>query len=153
MTGRKKIGLFLVVAGVLVLAASGFLWRRHAPALAKLQAERTTLEDSLTRVHAELVKTSLKSRALQESQSQIPDTLKVTGAGQMMTQANVYNKMIRKLEFTERDIQIDLAAIDRKTVQARNAARSAALPAAAGGAATLVIGLVLAALPPRRVGA
>jgi hypothetical protein len=153
MTGRKKIGLFLIVAGVLVLAASGFLWRRHAPEMAKLTAKKTTLEDSLTRVHAELVKTSLMSRALQESKSQIPDTLKVTGAGQMMNQGNIYNKMIRKLEFTERDIKIDIAAIERKVVRIRTEARSTALPAAAAGAATLLIGLVLTALPSRRVGA
>jgi hypothetical protein len=153
MTGRKKIGVFLVVAGVLLLAASGFLWQRQSPELGKLQAKKTTLEDSLTRVHAQLVKTSLKSRALQESQSQIPDTLRMTGAGQMMNQGNAYNKIIRKLEFTERDIKIDLAAIERKTVLARTEGRRTAIPAAAGGAAMLLTGLVLTALPGRRVGA
>jgi len=153
MTGRKKIGLFLVVAGVLLLAASGFLWRRHAPELGKLQAEKAAFEDSLTRVHARLVKASLKARALEESKSQIPDTLKVTGAGQMMNLGNTYNKIIRKLEFTERDITIDIAAIERKTAQTRTAARAAAIPAAAGGAVALVIGLVLTALPGRRVDA
>jgi len=35
----------------------------------------------------------------------------------------------------------------------RNTARATALPAAAGGAAALLIGLVLTALPGRRVGA
>ncbi len=153
MTGRKKIGLFLVVAGVLLLAASGFLWRRQAPELNKLQAKKVTLEDSLTRVHAELVKTSLKSRALQESKATIPDTVKVAGAGQMMNLGNVYNKVIRKAEFTERDLKIDIAALERKMVATRNEARSTALPAAAGGAAALVIGLFLSALPQRRVGA
>ncbi len=153
MTGRKKIGLFLVVAGALLLVSSGLLWRRHAPAVQKLTAQKASLEDSLTRVHALLVKTSLKSRALQESQTQIPDTLKITGAGQMMAQGQVYNKVIRKAEFTERDIKIELASIDRKMVSARNTARATALPAAAGGAAALIVGLILAVLPPRRVGA
>ncbi len=153
MTGRKRIALFLIVAGVALLVASGFLWRRHAPGLDNLQAQKATFEDSLRRVHAELVKTSLRSRALQESQSQIPDTLKIAGAGQMMNQGNVYNKIIRKLEFTERDIKIDIAAIERKMVQTRTEARRTAIPAAAGGVVALVLGLVLATLPSRRVGA
>ena len=153
MTGRKKIGLFLVVAGALLLVSSGFLWRRHAPQVQKLTAQKVSLEDSLTRVHALLVKTSLKSRALQESQTQIPDTLKITGAGQMMAQGQVYNKVIRKAEFTERDIKIEIASIERKMMAERKTARATALPAAAGGAAALLIGLVLTALPGRRVGA
>ena len=153
MTGRKKIGLFLVVAGALLLVASGLLWRRTAPEMQKLSAQQAVLEDSMARVHDRLVKTSLKARALQESQSQIPDTLKITGAGQMMAQGEVYNKIIRKAEFTERDIKIEIAAIERKKVKARNTARATALPAAAAGAAALLIGLVLTAIPSRRVGA
>ena len=153
MTGRKKIGLFLVVAGALLLVASGLLWRRHAPELQKLTTQKAALEDSMTRVHAELVQTSLKARALQESQTQIPDTMKVVGAGQMMKLGNEYNKVIRRLEFTERDLKIDIAAIDRKTASRRTEARATALPAAAGGGAALLLGLVLTALPSRRVGA
>ena len=153
MTGRKKIGVFLVVAGALLLVASGLLWRRHAPDLQKFQTQKTALEDSMTRVHAELVKTSLKARALQESQTQIPDTTKVAGAGQMMKLGNEYNKVIRRLEFTERDIKIDIASIDRKVASKRDEARATALPVAAGGAAALLIGIILSALPSRRVGA
>lgn len=153
MTGRKKIGLFLIVAGVALLLASGFLWRRQAPELEKLQAQKAFFEDSLTRVHAELVSTSLKSRALQESKSQIPDTLKLVGAGPMMAQGNAYNKIIRKAEFTERDLKIDINAVERKMAAARKEARDATIPTAAGGAAALLVGIVLAALPPRRVGA
>ena len=63
MTGRKRTGLFLAVAGVLALGASAVLWRQGAPDLAKNAASSAALEDSLKRVHAELVQVSLKARA------------------------------------------------------------------------------------------
>jgi hypothetical protein len=153
MTGRRKIGLFLVVAGVALLAASGILYRKSAPALAQIAAGKATFEDSLKRVHEHLVQTSLKARGLQESESQIPDTLKVYGAGKMMELSNSYNKTIRKLEMTERDINLEISSLKRDAERERAASKARTLPVAGGGAAVLLLGLILTALPNRRVGA
>jgi hypothetical protein len=153
MTGRKRIGLFLVVAGVVLLAGSGVLFRRSSPQLAKIAADRATMEDSLKNVRKRLVDVSLKARGLNESEATIPDSVKVYGAGQMMALQNSYNKQIRKLEGMERDVKIEIASLDRDAAQVHAAAKQKTLPLAAGGGAILMVGIILTALPSRRVGA
>jgi hypothetical protein len=153
MTGRKRIGLFLVVAGLVVLAGSGILFRKGAPELAKIAADRATMEDSLKNVRKRLVDVSLKSRGLNESEKTIPDSVRVYGAGQMMALQNSYNKQIRKLEGMERDVKIEIASLDRDAAQAHAAAKQKTLPLAAGGGALLIVGFILTGLASRRVGA
>ena len=153
MTGRKRIGFFLIVIGIMTLATAGVFWRKSAPALAKIVTERTAWEDSLKGVHAQLMQQSLKARGLQESEKSIPDTLKVYGAGKMMELQNSYNKTIRNLERMERDINLEISSLSRDEVRERAASKERALPLAGGGAAALLIGVVLIALPTRRVGA
>jgi hypothetical protein len=147
------MGIFLVVAGILLLAASGMLWRRSAPNLAKMAATSATFEDSLKRVHAKLIHESLNARALTESQSSIPDTLKMYGAGKMMEMSNVHNKNIRKFEMQERDIKLELTSLKRDSEREREAARARVLPLGAAAVVALLAGIVLTALPARRVGA
>jgi hypothetical protein len=147
------MGLFLAVSGVVLLAASGLLWRYGSPEVARIAASSAALEDSLTRVHARLVKTSIKYRGLLESESSIPDTVRVFGAGQMMKLGASYDKAIRKLEMEETDIKIEMASLKRDAERQHAAAKHRALPLAGAGAAAFLIGLVLTALPSRRVDA
>lgn len=153
MTGRKRIGLFFIVAGILLLAASGLMWRKGAPEAAKIAASSAALEDSLKHVHESLVQTSLKLRGLMESESTIPDTVKVFGAGKMMAQGQSYNKAIMKLEMSETDIKLQIASLKRDAERTRVATKQRTVPLAGAGAAALLIGIVLTALPNRRVGA
>jgi hypothetical protein len=104
-------------------------------------------------VHDVLVQTSLKARGLQESEKSIPDSVKVYGAGKMMELQNSYNKTIRNLERIERDIKLEISSLNRDEVRERAASKEHALPLAGGGAAVLLIGVILTALPTRRVGA
>jgi hypothetical protein len=75
------------------------------------------------------------------------------GGVKIMEITQGFNKVIRKLEMTERDIKLEIASLGRESKQERQQARSRALPAAAGGLAALVIGILLIFLPNRRVGA
>jgi hypothetical protein len=153
MSGPRVIGVFLVVAGVALLGVSGLRWREGRPELARIGATSAVMEDSLKHVHDRLVQESLKSRALQESQTTIPDTLRVYGAGKMMEMGNIYNKNIRKFEMNERDVKLELASLKRDAERVRATAKQRALRVGAAGAAAFVIGIILTALPKRRVGA
>jgi hypothetical protein len=153
MNGRKRLGLFLLVAGVLVLAASGMMWRRSAPNIERMRLERTALEDSVKHVHAELVHQSLLLQGLHASMSTVPDSVRRYGAGKMMETSTGYNKSIRKLEMRERDINLDIASLGRDSEREHATAKSRTLPMAAAGAAALLVGLGLTAIPARRVGA
>jgi glutamate mutase epsilon subunit len=153
MNGRKRLGLFLAVAGVLVLAASGVLWKRSAPNIEKMRVESAALEDSVKKIHAELVHQSLLLQGLNASMSTVPDSVRRYGAGQMMATSSSYNKVIRKLEMKERDINLDIASLHRDSERERAGARSRTLPVAAAGVAALLVGLMMTAIPARRVGA
>jgi hypothetical protein len=153
MTGRKKIGVFLVVAGILVLAASGLEWRKHAPALAQIHTDSAVLEDSVKRVHARLVQQSLLQQGLQASQATLPDSVRRYGAGQMMQVSSEYNKAIRRLDMQERDIRLEIASLKRDATREHADAKKRTLPVAAAGAAIVLVGIVLTAIPGRRVGA
>jgi hypothetical protein len=149
----KRAGLFLVVAGALLLAASGVLWRQHAPDLEKMKADSATFEDSLKRVHAELVHQSLMLQGLNASMQTVPDSVRRYGAGKAMDATTGYNKAIRKLTMKERDIKLEIASLRRDSDRERADAKRRTLPVAAAGAAALFIGIVLTAIPRRRVGA
>lgn len=145
--------MFLGITGLLILAASGYLWRGDAARRAEIRAEKAALEDSASRVHAVLVKTSLEMRAFQNSLSSMPDTVQRFGGRQIMDIGQGYNKVIRKLEFQERDIKIEIAALDREAERDRKRARATALPVALAGASATVVGGILIMLSRRRVGA
>lgn len=149
----KRAGLFLVVAGVLLLAASGVLWRQHAPDLSKMKAESATLQDSLQRVRAELTRQNLLLKGLNASMETVPDSVRRYGAGKMMETSTGYSKVIRRLDMKERDIKLEIASLRRDSERERADARHRTLPIAAAGAAALFIGIVLAVIPRRRVGA
>jgi cell division protein FtsL len=153
MTGRRRLGLFLLVAGMLVLAASGVVWRKHAPAIAKMRSDSAVFEDSLERVHAELIHQSLLLKGLTASEATLPDTVRRYGAGKMIELSNGYNKVIRKLENREDDVKLQIRWLTRDTEKEIRNARAQALPVAGAGVVLVLIGIVLSAVPARRVGA
>jgi hypothetical protein len=99
------------------------------------------------------VKTSLLMRGFRESRSALPDTVRRHGGRMLMDIAAGYNKKIARLERNERDIKLEVAAIDRKTAQAAARKRTTVMPIAAGGMVMLLVGVVLAFVPARRVDA
>jgi hypothetical protein len=153
VAARRRIGLFLAITGLLILGASGYLARGDAARRAEIRAEQAALADSATRVHDELVKTSLKMRAFQSSLSSMPDTVRRFGGREVMDIGQGYNKTIRKLEFKERDIKIEIAALEREVERDRQRARGTALPVAVAGACATVAGGILIIASRRRVGA
>ena len=142
-----------MITGVLVLATSGWLWRGDAARHAEIRAEKATLEDSAKRIHDELVQTNLKYRGFQASLGTMPDTVQRYGGKKYMAIGEGYRKTVRKLEFKERDVTLEIKALDREATRARQQARSRALPAAVAGASATVIGAILMVVSRRRVGA
>jgi glutamate mutase epsilon subunit len=118
-----------------------------------MRVESAALEDSVKKIHAELVHQSLLLQGLNASMSTVPDSVRRYGAGQMMATSSSYNKVIRKLEMKERDINLDIASLHRDSERERAGARSRTLPVAAAGVAALLVGLMMTAIPARRVGA
>jgi hypothetical protein len=153
MTGRKRLGMFLAVAGLLLLATAGFFWRGDAGRRAEIKAELATLADSADRVHDRVEATNLKFRGFRESQASMPDSVKRHGGAIVMEITQGYNKTIRKLELSERDIRLEMSALKREAARERAQARVRAIPVAGGGLVALLIGAILLLLPGRPVGA
>jgi len=153
MTGKKRIGLFLMVAGLGLFALAGVRWQGDAEWRAGNTAKMAALDDSARSVHEALMQVSLKSRALQSSYSTMPDTVRRYGAGKLMEIQGGYNKTIRKLEFKERDLKVDMATARREADLERAGARARAIPLAVAAIAALMTGTVLMLVPSRRVGA
>jgi len=153
MTASKRIGVFLAAAGILLAAASGVLWRQRTPHGAEIASERAALEDSIQRVHAKYLRKSLQLKALNNSYSVLPDTVRRYGGGKYMEQSIIYNKGIRMYEIQERDLKIQVAVLGRRSQGERAAAKAVAMPVAIAGGAALLVGVVLLIIPARRVGA
>ena len=153
MNNRRRIGLFLVIGGVLLLGASGWLWRGDPAGRAAREATRVALEDSSSRMKAVQSDLELKKRGFQNSLPEMPDTVQRYGGAKVMEILGGYTRRIYLLEMKQRDLKVEIKAIEREMAGERAAARAKALPAAAAGAVCLVIGAVLAAMPGRRVGA
>jgi ribosomal protein S1 len=151
MTGRKRLGTFILIGGIVFLAAAGVLWRGDAGRRSEMAAEATALQDSAKNINRQVQAVNLKYRAFRETQSQAPDSVRQDGVEQMAI-GQSYNKTIRKLEMAERDVRLQVSALKRKTTEERAEARRRAIPAAAAGGAALLLGSILL-LSGRRVGA
>ena len=153
MAARKRIGMFLLATGLLLLAVSGVLWRGDVSRRGEIRAGQAAIEDSLGLVHDELVQTSLRYRGFQSSLSSMPDTVQRYGGKKTMEIASGYSKTIHKLEMIERDLKLQITALKREAERERAKARERTVPAAAGGAAATVVGALLIFVSRRRVGA
>jgi hypothetical protein len=153
MTTPRRIGIFLAALGVVLAAASGVLWQRQTPRAAQIASRRTALEDSIQRVHARYMQESLQLKALNNSYSVMPDTVRRYGAGKLLDASTIHEKRIRMFRMEERDLKIQVAVLERKSEGERAAAKAAAMPVAIAGGAALLVGAVLLIIPTRRVGA
>jgi Flp pilus assembly protein TadB len=149
----RRMGLFLAVAGLVLLATSGYLWRGDAARRAEIRQETAALEDSARRLREEYSETSLKYRAFQQSLPDMPDTMQRYGGRLIMDISSGYNKALRKLHFRERDVRLEITARQRAEAKERARAQAVSLPVAAAGAASLVLGLILLLASRRRVAA
>jgi hypothetical protein len=153
MSGRKRLGWFVAVAGVLLLAGSGVLWKKHTPRIEEIRVQSAALEDSVRHVHAGIVQQSLELQGLMASMKTVPDSVRRYGGRKYMDAAGGYDKAIRKYEMQERDIKLEIAALRRESEREHTSARATAMPAAIAGLLAVLVGLVLALLPGRRVDA
>ncbi|HEX6790774.1 MAG TPA: hypothetical protein VF247_05635 [Candidatus Krumholzibacteria bacterium] len=153
MSARRRIGLFLLIGGILLLGASGWFWRGDPAARAAAAAKRTVLEDSASHLKAMITDNELKKRGFQNSLPDMPDTVQKYGGARTMEILGNYTRRGYMYEIRQRDVKLELKAIDRESVRERAAARAKALPAALAGAASVLIGAVLTATSGRRVGA
>jgi hypothetical protein len=153
MNWRKRIGLVLLLTGVVLVVMAGFSWRQTAPRGNEIATQRAALEDSARAVHNRLMENSLKLQGFRNSQSAIPDTLRRFGGNKLMEISAGYNKIIRKLEMQERDIKLQISALSRESERNRAHTRATVTPVAAAGLVALVAGVVLVLIPRRGVGA
>ena len=110
-------------------------------------------EDSLSRLKTMISDTQLKKRGFQNSFPEMPDSVKKFGTQKLMETLGNYTRRIYMYEIRQRDVTLEIKAIERETARERAAARAKALPAAIAGAVSLIIGAVLTASSGRRVGA
>jgi Flp pilus assembly protein TadB len=153
MTGRKRLGTFLGLAGIILLGTAGVFWRGDAARRSEIRSETASLQDSARVLHEELVETSLRLRGLTASLPTIPDSLRRHSGGKVREATEGYNKAIRRLEMTERDVNLRMSALAMESGREREQARARAVPLAGGGLAALILGAVLMLIPARRVGA
>lgn len=153
MSARRRIGLFLLVGGFLLLGASGWFWRGDASRRADLVARKVALEDSAGRLRERITDLSLKKRGFQQSLPDMPDTVQRYGGAKIMEISGNYTRAIYSAEMKQRDVNLELKSLERERTAERSAARAKALPAAVAGAVALLVGAVLTATSGRRVGA
>ena len=136
----RVVAVVLLVVGAGLLAASALAWNRGSrevrswdDALAKHAADlKTTRED--------LKNEGLRYQAFQKSIPSIPDSLKLTSGGMIRDEGAKHDKATRRLEYQERDIQLDVTRAKRKRAEAEAARKAQTLPFAASGAGAMVVG-------------
>lgn len=142
-----------MVVGLGLFLLAGVRWRGDADWQARNAAKLAALEDSARNIHEALMEVSLKSKALQSSYSTMPDTVRRYGAGKLMEIQGGYNKTMRKLDFQQRDLKVDMATVRREADRERASARARAIPLAVVAIVSLLTGIVLVLIPSPRVGA
>lgn len=143
--------IVLFIAGAGLLAASAVAWNRGAREVKSWDDKLAEYAKALETTRQDLKDEGLRFQAFQKSLPNLPDSLRLTGGGMIRDEGRKYDKAIRKLEFTERDIQLDITRAKRKQAEAEAARRARALPFALAGAGSWVAaGVVVAASRARR---
>ena len=153
MTGRQRLGVFLVLAGFVLLATAAFFWRGDADRRAGREARRSALEDSARGIRDEIVKASLRLRAFHTSLPTMPDSARRNAGVKIMETTTGFNKKIRRLELAERDVKLKITALTRDSTRERERERARAKSVAVGALVAIVMGAVLIVPRRPRVGA
>ncbi|MCI0452460.1 MAG: hypothetical protein L0Z51_08745 [Candidatus Latescibacteria bacterium] len=147
----RLAALALALAGAGLLAWAALVWSRGDQTVEQWRARQTEKETELRSTWAELHAVNLRYQAFQRSIPAVPDSIRATSGVQLREQERSYEKAIRKLEFTERDIKLEITNCERKQARATAERNARTLPFAATGAGASVCAAVIAILArPRR---
>lgn len=154
MGGKRIIGFALLAVGLILVLVSVVTWTRSSAGTTRLLAQKAALEDSLETIRKTAVDNNLRHKALELSISQLPESVRVYGGGQILQQSREYSKKSHILEVQDRNVRVDIGAIDRRVQRERDRALSVSAPFAVAGVILLVAGLmVLRVSAVRREGA
>ena len=131
----KTLSRLLALAGAAMLAWAGFSWFRAGNEVetwtAKIAEQQTEVKTLRTDLHG----MSLQFQAFQKSFPSMPDSVRQISGETMRETQRYYESNIRKMEMTERDLNLEISRSKRKLAEAEKKRKSAALPVAGGGAA------------------
>ncbi len=148
-TGRIAAAA-LIVAGAGFLGAAGLAWSRGTRDVRAYDAKIAENEKALESIRAQRKETSLRFQAFQKSLPNMPDSMRVASGGEIRAEGREYDRVLRKLDFTERDVKLDISHDKRKRAEAEAARKSRTLPFAAAGAGAFVAGAFVAAAARRK---
>ena len=146
----RVVAVVLFAAGAALLALSALSWARATRDVDTWNAMLEQRTDSLKTTRAELRDEGLRYQAFQKSLPAVPDSIRQANGGAIRDEGRMYDKRIRKLEFNEKDIQLDIIRATRKRAEAEAARKSHALPRAAAGVVVWACAALLVVVPRAR---
>lgn len=152
---KNKLGsvvaVILLVAGAGLLAASALAWTRGSREVRSWDDALAQHATDLKATREDLKDEGLRYQAFQKSLPSIPDSLRLASGGVIREEGQKHDKVTRRLEYKERDIQLDVTRAKRKRAEAEAARKAHTFPLAASGAGAVVAGaVVVMASRPRR---
>jgi hypothetical protein len=143
MNRKRTFGLILVALGLALVVAGAVAWTRASAETSRLRAQKVVLEDSLRSIRETAIENNLRHKALEMSIAQLPESVRVYGGGQIIQQSKEYSKKSHILEVQDRNVRLEMNAVERRAERARGRAVSTSTPLAAGGLVLLVAGLMV----------
>jgi hypothetical protein len=151
ITRGRLAALVLALAGAGLLAWAAVVWSRGSDAVEVWRARQTEKEAEIRSTWAELQQVNLRFQAFQKSIPAVPDSVRKASGTMLRDQGREYEKVIRKLEFAERDLKLEITNCERKQAKAAAERKARTLPIAAGGAGAWVCAALVAIVSrPRR---
>jgi NACalpha-BTF3-like transcription factor len=142
-----------MAAGILavgMLAWAAMTWVRGGEEVEKWRTRLAEQEAELKTTRDELTAQGLRSQAFQKSMNAIPDSVRQVSGIEMTAAARQYDKTIKVLQVTERDIKLAMTRSKRKEAEALAARKAKALPIATAGAGACLVASLVALVSRRR---
>ncbi|HXV15110.1 MAG TPA: hypothetical protein VEC56_12960 [Candidatus Krumholzibacteria bacterium] len=148
MRRGRFVALALAAAGAGLLAWAAVVWSRGSDSVETWRVRQAEKESELRSTWDELKEFNLRYQAFQKSFPAVPDSIRMASGKQFREEGRTYEKAIRKLEFAERDLKLEITNCKRKQAKAAAERKDRALPIAAGGAGAW-LGAAVAAIASR----
>lgn len=148
---RKAAAWVLIACGATLIAVAATSWVRGGREIGGFRDQMAEKNAELKTTRKEMSDTNLLYQAFQKSMPSIPDSLRRETGAAMNIQSQKYSGKIRKLQFSERDLGLDIKKLKRREAEATAARKARVVPVAAGAAGALLCGAILAITArPRR---
>ncbi len=140
----KKLAMILALVGAALLAWAGVAWVNGSKHVGRWKTTLAEQEVELKSMRSELHTLSLQYQAYMKSLPSVPDSVKTASRTEMRATETRYEHNIRRLEFAERDLGLDISRSKRKLTQAKQARQKSALPIAGAGTAAWLCAAIVA---------